>query len=312
MTQKSSGNLHGSAIPGWLLEKDNNIADSGGSGSGFLRRTANGVSRMLQDDLLAERYAAKGLFLQGIDPRLKLVTFIVLLILTAVSKSPVSLMLLAATAFMLAVLSGLGAWVFIRRVWFVLPLLLLVFSIPAATNIIIPGKPVLTIFGSSSGASIPWLAGGLSFTLEGIRTVLKMFLRSGVSVSFCYLLIMTTRWSNLTASLRAFRIPVLFVSILDMTYRFIFVLIKVSIDIFEARYLRTVGKVRNRENRKFISSSIALLFAKSSHMSEEIYDSMLSRCYTGEPSGLKSFGFTGNDLVWAFNFVVMVFIILLF
>lgn len=295
MTKKSSGNPRGAAIPGWLLEKDNIIAESGGSGSGFLRRTADGVSRMLQDDLLAERYAAKGLFLQCIDPRLKLFTFLVLLILTAVSKSPVSLLLLAASAFMLAVLSGLGAWIFIRRVWFVLPLLLLIFSVPAATCLIIPGKPVLTIF-----------------TLEGIGTVFKMFLRSGVSVSFCYLLVMTTRWSNLTASLRAFRVPALFVSILDMTYRFIFVLIKVSIDIFEARYLRTVGKVRNRENRKFVSGSIALLFAKSSQMSEEIYDSMLSRCYTGEPYGLKSFKVTKNDFVWAVNFIIMVFIILLF
>lgn len=311
MTQKSSRNLYVPAIPKWLTEDDNIKTDTGGQGTGFLRRTANGISKVLQDDLLAERYASKDLFLQGIDPRLKLVTFILLLILTAVLKSPAPLLLLAGTALMLAVLSGLGAWVFISRVWLILPLLLLIFSIPAATNLIIPGKPVLTIIDSSqAGAS--WPAGGLSFTFEGIRTVLKTFLRSGVSVSFCYLLIMTTRWSNLTASLRAFKVPGLFVSILDMSYRFIFVLVKVSADIFEARYLRTVGRIRNSENRRFVSSGIALLFAKSGHMSEEIYDSMLCRCYTGEPSGLRGFKLTRNDLVWTVNFVVIVFIILLF
>jgi len=299
-------------IPAWLLECEDNIA-TGGARTGFLRKTAAAVSGILKNELLAERFAAKNMFLQGIDPRLKLITMLPFMVMTGMLKSFSALILLCVVAFMLAELSGLGIFNYFKRVWMVFPLLVLVISIPAATNLFIPGRNVLTIFGGhNAGIWFLKFPDGLFFTSEGIAIILKMSLRVGVSLSFGYLLVMTTRWSYLTRSLRTLKIPRVVITILDMTYRYIFVLVQISIEIFEARYLRTVGKVRNRDNRRFIAGGIAYLFVKASHMSTEIYDSMLCRCYCGEPVGIRKFGFTRNDVVWAGDFSIIVIIILLF
>jgi cobalt/nickel transport system permease protein len=123
---------------------------------------------------------------------------------------------------------------------------------------------------------------------------------------------MTTRWSVIVASLRSIKLPAIFVGILSMTYRYIFVLVQVSQEMFEARYLRTVGKISNKDNRRFLSGRIALLFIKSSSISEEIYDAMLCRCYTGEIAGYGAFRISRNDFLWLANFVVIMLIVLLF
>lgn len=288
-------------IPVWLLENEYDIKCSGsGPGTGFLRRTAAGISGMLQNDLLAERYAARNMFLQGIDPRLKLMTMLFFMILAGTCGSFPSLILLCAAALMLAKLSGLGMLIFIRRVWLVLPMLVLILSVPAAINLFIPGKPLLTIIG------------GLYFTSEGLAAILKVSFRVGISISFGYLLVMTTRWSHLTRSLRLLKIPSVITAIFDITYRYIFVLVQISVEMFEARYLRTTGIVKNSENRRFVAGGIALMFLKASHMSGEIYDSMLCRCYCGDPVGLESFSLTRNDIVWAVNFIIIVSMVILF
>jgi cobalt/nickel transport system permease protein len=300
-------------VPGWLLEGSHEDAiQDPGHGMYLFKKMAVKISKAFQEDLLAERYAAKDMLMQGVDPRIKLITLIILMIITGMAPNIPSMVVLMAAAIMLVILSGLDMTAFLRRVWLVIPLLLL-FSIPAASNLFIPGVAVLVIFNSHTAlATFLKHPDGVFFTLQGVDAVIKIFLRTGISISFGYILIMTTRWSVIVASLRSIKLPAIFVGILSMTYRYIFVLVQVSQEMFEARYLRTVGKISNKDNRRFLSGRIALLFIKSSSISEEIYDAMLCRCYTGEISGYGAFRISRNDFLWLANFVVIMLIVLLF
>lgn len=297
MSNPNRGTAAG-APPRWLLE-NKEYEEAGKIRTGFIRRTLVGVSKVLQNDLLAERFAGKAGLLQAVDPRVKLVTLLIFIVTAGVVGSIPALVVLCGLGIVLAKLSRLGTATFLRRVWLTLPLLVLILSIPAATNLLIPGKPL-------------WiLHEGLYLTTSGVTAVLKMALRIGVSFSFGYLLVMTTRWSRLTASLTALKIPGLVVAILDMTYRYIFVLVRLTVELFEARYLRTAGRVKGRENRRFTAGGMAWLFVRSSYMSEEIYHSMMCRGYAGEPPVVKHPALTSRDVVWIGNCLLIQLVVII-
>jgi cobalt/nickel transport system permease protein len=296
------------SIPKWMSESDNEIIiKNKGGGTGFLRRTLKGITKVLENDVLAERNASNSGLLQNIDPRVKFLSILFLMLFCSSTGSIAKIVALSFVALLLAKLSGLDIWTFIKRVWLIIPVIVMVASLPAATNLLIAGKPVLYFY---KGLDLGVLPDELYLSLEGITAVIRMALRIGCSISFAYNLIMTTRWTQLVKSLYILKVPKLIISVLDMTYRFIFVLLRVASDIFEARFLRTVGKIRASENRKFIAKSIAFLFLKSNYMSEEIYEAMLSRGYTGTPVTMRDFKLSAQDLVWILNLLVISVIIM--
>lgn len=111
------------------------------------------------------------------------------------------------------------------------------------------------------------------------------------------MLALTTRWSDLLKALRVFYVPRVFILILSMTYRYIFLLLSLAADMFTARRSRMVGPASAREDRHFAASSMGTLMAKSHALSEDVYAAMVSRGYTGEPKSLHQFRIEGRD--WA-------------
>jgi cobalt ECF transporter T component CbiQ len=297
MTRDHLG-VQSSCIPDWMQKNDMpEILSESSMNTGFIRKTLNEISKIIQNDLISERYASKMGFLQSIDPRVKLTSLLLLVIISGMAKSFFSLILLAALGFVLARLSNIQTGMFLKRVWLVLPVLMFIISLPAATNLLVQGKPVF------------FLTDNYFVSLEGILTITKLSLRIGISFSFGYLLMMTTRWSQTTKALEMLKVPGLIISVLDMTYRYLFVLVRITVEMFEARYLRMVGTVNTNANRKFISESIAFLFIKAKAMSDEVYDSMVCRGYTGDTVSIKQFRMKKFDWVWIFN-VIMISILL--
>lgn len=287
-------------IPDWIKKNDTpEILSESSINTGFIQKTLNSVSNIIQNDLMSERCASSGGFLQSIDPRVKLASFLLLFIFAGTGKSFFTLILLAAIGFALSGLSNIKTWIFLKRVWFILPVIMFTVSLPAATNLLIQGKPVF------------YLTDHYYISLEGIKAITKLSLRVGVSFSFGYLTVMTTRWSQITKALGMLKVPGLIISVLDMTYRYLFVLARLTTDIFEARLLRTVGNINAKDNRRFISESIAFLFIRANAMSDEIYDSMICRGYTGDTVCLARFKIKKFDLVWIFNVIIISILLLI-
>jgi cobalt/nickel transport system permease protein len=127
-----------------------------------------------------------------------------------------------------------------------------------------------------------------------------IILRVGVSVSLAVLLTITSKWGELLKALRVFFVPKIFIMVLEMTYRYIFLLLTVITDMFIARKSRTIGANSLRENRRFVSVGIGNVFGKAYFLSEEIHDAMISRGYTGEAKVVNNFKITPQDIVWIF------------
>lgn len=115
----------------------------------------------------------------------------------------------------------------------------------------------------------------------------------------------TTKWYHITKSLKLFRVPDLFIFILELTIKYIYTLGGISISMLYALKLRSVGK----NNKKYysLSKTIGSLFLKSKDMSEEVYSAMICRGFTGEYTSYPKLNICKIDVIYI---MVNVFVIL--
>src|SRR4029078_7212211 len=111
------------------------------------------------------------------------------------------------------------------------------------------------------------------------------------------LLILCTPWAQVLKALRVLRVPVVFVVILGMTYRYIFLMLQTAQDMFESRQSRMVGTLDGAERRRLAGASVGVLLSKSIQLSRDVYIAMLSRGYRGEVYTLDDFQMRGRDWV---------------
>jgi len=206
--------------------------------------------------------------MQQLDPRIKTFSCILFIIIVGLSQSIWILLLILSAIFLLGVFSRIPTIYFLKRMFLFVPIFTLVIAIPAL--FITPGDPLWII------------SDRVIVTVQGALSSSFLFLRVTDSISLGLLLILTTSWSKVLLSLRWFRLPSVIVDILGMTYRYIFLFLHTANSMFLARRSRSLGSFSRRENRLWLTKSMAVLFAKSQHLGEEVYLSMLSRGYREE------------------------------
>lgn len=266
-------------LPDWMTRPaDIGPLPPGGAGSTrFLRRTLARVNEVFQTDFFGEKYTARPGLLQPIHPGVKLAVLLGYAVLAGLLPDIPSLLMAAMVPIVYAGLSGVPVKMFIRRAWAVLPVLLLVLSLPGAVNLFSRGPALVPLLPRGTAG----LAGGLYLTAPGLLGALRVALRGGISLSCALLLLLTTRWADVTAGFAALHLPRLFQSVLNMAYRYLFVLSGMAAEMMEARELRTVGRLTGRENRRFVGRSAGALFLRAHALSGEIYDAMRCRGYDG-------------------------------
>lgn len=295
-------------LPVWMTaENKTGAVGAGGKKLHFIRNTMEHIAEIFLSELYSEKYAGKPMLLQLVDARIKVITFLAFLIFGGFAHSLLILTVLAVIPVFYAAQSGVKACVFLRRIWLTVPLLVLLFSLPGATNLFVPGKPLFWLVAPG----VLGMKNGLYFSWNGIQTAFRLTLRTGLSLSFGFLLLLTTRWQSILEALAAFHLPKFFLSVCNMAYRYLFVLSLSAVERMEARFLRTAGRLSVRENRRFMGHSAANLFLKSHRMSEEIFEAMCCRGYTGEPAEIRCGKITGRDIVFLISCLLILLILFL-
>ena len=103
-------------------------------------------------------------------------------------------------------------------------------------------------------------------------------------------------WNQITAALKIFRLPDVVIFILDTTIKYIFLLGRQAQELLTALKLRSVGK--NSSKEKSFSGVLGVTFLKSREMSEEMYQAMICRGFTGEYFRAESKIFFAADLIF--------------
>lgn len=299
-------------LPEWMLEnRSAGLCRCGCMGVkkkvSFLEKTINDVAGILKESIFSEQLAGVNGMLQKIDPRVKLATVVFLLVVTALVRNIPVLAGLYLFTLMLAYFSQVPLGFFVKRVWVFIPFFTGIVVLPSIFNFVRAGDSLFTIInlGHPVNLGIFQLPETIAVTRQGLSGAALLILRVGVSVSLAVLLTITSKWGELLKALRIFFIPKIFIMVLEMTYRYIFLLLTVITDMFVARQSRSVGTGSHRENRRFISVGIGNVFGKAFFLSEEIHDAMISRGYTGEAKVVNDFRITPQDIVWVFLVLVV-------
>jgi cobalt/nickel transport system permease protein len=249
-----------------------------------IEHTLQGISETLERSIFAEEISGRSGLLQSLDPRVKVIVTLALLIGVSLSRSLIVIAAIYGLALVLAILSAIPGGFFIKRVWLVLPFFTGLIILPAL--FITPGPPLV---------QLPF---GLVITSTGLVTALFLLLRVSTSVSLALLLILTTPWNAVLSALSVMRIPDVFILILGMTYRYIYLLLHLANDMFLSRKSRLVGRLDRAEQRRIIAATSATLLSKSLNMSSEVYLAMQSRGFRGSVVTLKPFKMNPRDWLW--------------
>jgi cobalt/nickel transport system permease protein len=255
---------------------------------GFLARTVSGITGALEQTIFSEEQARLHGLVQQIDPRVKLLCLLAMIVTAALVRHLPGLIALYAVTIGLAVSSRLAIGPFLMRSLVGATLFSAMVAVPAL--FIVPGQPLLVVQFPTGFA--------IAISDHGLASAVMLVARVATSVSLAIVLVLTTRWAQLLRSLESLRVPQAFVVVLGMTYRYLFLILRLANDMFMARSSRSIGQTSGEQDRHWLGSAGGALVGKSMKMSEDVYLAMRARGYSGEVRTIDQFH--TRDIDWLF------------
>jgi cobalt/nickel transport system permease protein len=252
---------------------------------GWLEQTLGGITGNIEQAIFTEHHARSSGWLQRRDPRAKMLGLLLAILAASLTTSLAGLALLYAGTLGAARASRVPFGFFVKRVWLGIPFFAGIVVVPAI--FFVPGPRVFDLAIGPAHLAPSWngLAGALIFVS-----------RVGVSVSLAVLLVVTTPWADVLKSLRALKVPQVFVLVLSMTYRYIFLFLHTANGILLARKSRVVGRTSGGEQRRWITGTMGNLMSRAFKMSNDVYAAMLARGFTGEVRTYAAYRLHASDL----------------
>ena len=251
---------------------------------GWLESTLTGITGNIERAIFTEQHARSAGWLQRRDPRAKMVGSLVAIVAASLCASIAGLAVLYVATLAAARASRVPFGFFVKRVWLGIPFFAGIVVLPAI--FFVPGPRLfdLAVGPVHLAPSINGLAGAVVFVG-----------RVGVSVSLAILLVVTTPWADVLKSLRSLKVPPVFVLLLSMTYRYIFLFLHTTNGILLARKSRSVGRSSGGEQRRWITGTMGNLMSRAFKMSNDVYAAMLARGFTGEVRVYSTYRMRATD-----------------
>ncbi len=250
--------------------------------AGFVEKTLAGLGGAFERSLYSEETAGQRGLLQALDPRAKLVGLLLLIVAAVSSRSLPVILAVYGLAVALALASRLSLRALAARVW--IGALLFTGAVALPALFLTPGREVWRL---------PLL--GWPVTAQGLVAAAFLLSRVITSATLATLLVLTTPPNAVLKALRVLRVPAVFVVILGMTYRYIFLLLQTARDMFEARQSREVGWLDSATGRRVAAAGVGVLLGKSYALSNDVFLAMQSRGFRGEIHTLDEFRMTAWD-----------------
>ncbi|GIM28094.1 cobalt permease [Clostridium polyendosporum] len=217
--------------------------------------------------------------IHSINPALKLISSLLIIILISISKSYKFTLVIYSYLFVMFALLNKEEIKKILCISLVIPIFTLIALIPSI------------------------IAGNVYNSLIIVMRILSAVLVTNI-LSF------TTKWNDIVGALKLLYIPDIFILVMEITLRYIYILGEFSLDMLYALKLRSIGK--NEDKYTSVSEMIGTLFLKSKDLGDELYLAMECRGFQGEYVHLTKFKLNLVDYIYGLFIIVLVLAFIIF
>jgi cobalt ECF transporter T component CbiQ len=262
------------------------------SANRVIEGSIHGFLRALEHTLECEDLARRSGLLQSLDPRVKLLGFLGLIVAAAAARRLEVIGAIFALAFGLAICSQVPLGTLLIRVWA---------GAFAFTGLI--AVPAIFLTPGRSIGRLPVL--GWTLTEQGLLAATYLVSRVETTATLSMLLVLCTPWAHVLKALRVLRVPVVLVVTIGMTYRYILLMAATAEEMFESRRSRMVGRLRANDARRLAIATAGVLLSKTMQLSGDVYLAMQSRGFRGEIYLLDDFAMRRRDWTWLAAFCAL-------
>lgn len=289
-------------IPDWMKEVDVGPCRCSAihhGKKGFVGKTIDGIFVFLEEAFISESFSRKSGLLQSLDPRAKLISILAIVFATSLIGDLRLLIFVYSSTLLFSYLSKIDVWFFIKRVWLFIPIFAGIIAVPMIFNIFFPGDPLIQLVHLGAGMHLgPFsLSESIFITRQGVNAATIFTIRVATCVSAVVLLFLTTPQQTLFKSLRTVGVPKLYVLTLEMTYRYIFLLMDLVREMYVAKKARTIKAGGLLEEQKWVGGRIGYTLMRSLDTSEKVHMAMMSRGYNGDVKIMQEFRLAYRDYI---------------
>lgn len=238
-------------------------------------------------------------FAQRLNPRIKLFLLIFYLAIANTRQAFMPGIVLAGFIFLMVLISCLDLTAFYKKVFLLGFFFGFLLALPSSLNIVVKGEVILPVIRLPREFDLfIWhIPKTIGITRQGAEGVGILTLRVINSLSLSFLVIYTTPFTEIMRALKGLKAPDPFLVIVILAYKYIFVLGKTLEEVHLAKKSKTIEE-RAAHGRNWIAGRAAFLFRKTRVRCDEVFDSMLSRGFSGEIVLYGGKKMERRDFVW--------------
>ncbi len=218
------------------------------------------------------------------NPVAKAISFLSLLVAASVVRSPEVLAAVAGLGLVSALSARMPLISLLSRVVGSAAFFGLVLAIPVATAWVTPGIEAARL-------------GEIAVTWPGLERGGCLLARLATAILIASVWQSTTRWNDILGSLARLGVPEIFITMAQMTYRFLFILLETLGDMTQAREARQISGYRAQGSRAYAGAGSAILFAKSATTAHEVQMAIEARGGMAKSVLLRNPGWSKTDFV---------------
>jgi cobalt ECF transporter T component CbiQ len=266
----------------------------------FIDTTIQNIAKVIKSIYVQNETSSRDGLLQKLNARSKIIFLFGFIIIISFIRHIESQILISALISILFILSRVNLIAIYKKIFLLGFLFGFLIIIPAGLNIVSDGNIIFNLINFKTAHKF-WIyniPSDIGITKEGCIVVIRFFIRITNSIALSLLVMYTTSFPGIIKSLKIFRVPDIFLLVITLTYKFIFILSYTTEDTYLALKSRWWRNSRDTSANQFIAERITYIFRKSWIKYEEIYHAMLARGFNGNVNLCYSQKIKSIDIVF--------------
>jgi cobalt/nickel transport system permease protein len=250
----------------------------------LIDKTLKNVSSFIKTVYSQSDTASRKGILQQLNARIKVVFLLSFIIIISLSREIPQELLMTVFLFLLYVSSRVNLVGVYKKIFLFSFFFGFLIIAPASLNLVTNGKILFTIirFNSSHRFWIYNLPETIGITREGCIVVAKFYLKVANSLSLTLLIFYTTPFNEIIKAFGMLRVPQLFLMVITLSYKFIFILSQTTEETYLALKSRWWKYSDLSDANNLVGGRIVYIFQRSWIKYEEIYKAMIARGFSGK------------------------------